>query len=144
MKKRILWLLVPLGLCLSLAGSAWAQDYSFRLDQEGVNVYWNQDGTLAIDYVFTFSNDTGAPPIDFVDVGLPNSNYDLNAIEADVNGHAISDIQPSTAVNPGVTLGLGDSSIAAGATGNVHLTVPRVSGVLYPDSSDSSYASAVF
>jgi hypothetical protein len=144
MKKRILWLLVPLAVCLTLTASALAQDYSFQLTQEVVNVSWNQNGTMAMDYVFTFNNDSGAPPIDYVDVGLPNANYDISSIAADVNGNAISDIQPSTSLSSGVTLGLGDYSIPAGATGTVHVSIPQVTGVLYPDSSDSSYASAVF
>lgn len=144
MKKRILWLLIPLAICLTLAGSALAQSYSFQLQQEAANVSWNQNGTLSIDYVFTFLNDAGAPPIDYVDVGLPNSNYDLSSITADVNGSAISDIQSSSSSSSGITLGLGSNSIPAGARGAVHVSIPAISGVLYPDSSDSSYASADF
>lgn len=143
MKRLTLIGLVAL-LLLALPGSALAQTYSFSLDREVVNVYWNADGTQTIDYLFTFTNDTGVSPIDYVDVGVPNANYDLGSVTADVDGRVLTDITASEYVSPGVAVGLGSLAIPAGRSGTVHVVIGRVSGVIYPDSEDQNYASAVF
>jgi hypothetical protein len=141
--KFLISILVLFGL-LAFPIRATAASYSFSLPREDVQAYWNADGTLAIDYTFVFQNDPGADPIDYVDVGLPNSNYDLSSITADVDGFPITDIQTSEYVSTGVALGLGSRSIPPGATGTVHAHIARVGRVLYPDRGDSKYASAVF
>lgn len=141
--KFLISVLVLFGL-LAFPIRAVAASYSFTLPREDVQAYWNADGTLAIDYTFVFQNDPGGDPIDYVDVGLPNSNYDLSSITADVDGFPITDIQTSEYVSTGAALGLGARSIPPGATGTVRAHIARVSRVLYPDSGDSKYASAVF
>jgi hypothetical protein len=128
----------------SVPFSVLAQTYSFSVNSEVVNVFWNKDGTQAIDYQFTFSNDPSASPIDYVDVGVPNANYSLKDVSADINGHSITDISQSPYVKPGVAIGLGANSILPGTTGQVHVFISRVSAVLHEDSKDKSYASAVF
>src|SRR5512146_2422593 len=90
MLRRTLITLFVILLALSLASGAAAQSYLFRVDREVVNVFWNADGAMSLDYVFTFSNEPGAHVIDFVDVGLPNSSYDFNTITADVGGSPVS------------------------------------------------------
>jgi hypothetical protein len=77
-------------------------------------------------------------------VGVPNADYDLASVTADVNGGMIVDIQPSPYVDPGVALGLGPGSIRSGTSGTVHVHIGRVNRVLYPDDNDSNYVSAVF
>lgn len=121
-----------------------AQTYSFSLDQEIVNVFWIEDGTLAIDYLFTFSNDSFASPIDYVDVGIPNANYNLQDIKADINGRTLKDIAQSPYVKPGAAVGLGANAIQPGKTGVVHVNIAKVNRVLRTDSQDKDYASAVF
>ena len=103
MKKRIVSILLLL-LLLILPVSALAQSYSFSLDRLDVHVFWNEDGTSSIDYVFVFSNDPGASPIDFVDVGLPNPNFDANSISADVNGRPVDYISESEYQGSGTIL----------------------------------------
>ena len=144
MYKRLLTSLFLLILLFAIPGSALAQTYYFSLDQEIVHVYWQEDGTLALDYVFVFTNSTTADAIDFVDVGFPNDNYSLSNVSAEVNGHPILNIEYSPYVDSGVALGLGSNAIKPGQTGRVHVTVWGISSVLYTDSDDSNYASAVF
>jgi hypothetical protein len=144
MKIKILTSVLLLGALLAFPSAASAQSYSFSMPVEDVQLYWNLDGSLTIDYTFTFQNDAGAHAIDYVDVGMPNANYDLGSIRADVDGRTISDIQPSPYVKPGVALGLGSAMISGGAGGTVHMRVGRVTNVLYPDDQDSNYVSAVF
>jgi hypothetical protein len=147
MKKRLAILALLTILLFLLPGSAVAQTYLFRLDKETVNLFWNEDGTLAIDYVFDFSNDPSASPIDYVDVGIPNSNFDTSTIFADVDGNQISDISRSGYQgngDSGVAVGLGEYAIQPGQSGQVHVFIGTVQQVLYPDTQDQNYASAVF
>jgi len=144
MNKRILVLGLAAILSLLLPLNAFAQTYSFSLDKMDVHVYWNDDGTISIDYVLVFTNDPFASPIDFVDVGLPNPNFNINSIYADVNGNPISHIADSPYVTDGVELGLGTNAIQPGDTGVVHVVVGTVDQVLYPDDKDKAYVSGVF
>jgi hypothetical protein len=131
-------------LSLTFPLTALAQTYHYSLPQQFIDVYWNEDGTSSIDYVFIFVNDPDGPTMEFVDVGVPNSNYDLNSVVAYANGIELDDIESSPYVIPGVAVGLGASSIAPGATGEVRVFIGRVRDVLYPDDDDATYTSAVF
>lgn len=144
MKNKILTFLILLGMVLAFPIGVSAQSYSFSMPTEDVQVYWNADGSLSIDYTFVFQNDSGASAIDYFDVGVPNANYDLGSVTADINGRAITDILLSPYVDPGVAVGLGAGSIRGGDSGTVHVHIGRVTKVLYPDDKDSNYASAVF
>ena len=144
MKPKTILIAVFLLILLVIPVSALAQNYSFRLERETVHAFWNEDGTLSLDYLFVFSNEPGASPIDFVDVGLPNDNYDRNTVFADVDGRPITDIEESPYVTYGVALGLENNAIQPGETGRVHVVVGTIREVLHPDSQDDNYASAVF
>jgi hypothetical protein len=144
MKKRLAPILL-VALLLTLAPQpAAAASYSFSVPNESVDVYWNGDGTASLDYTIVFQNDNGASPIDYVDLGIPNPNYDLGSITATVDGFPVYDIQPSTYIETGVAVGLGNRAIRPGSRGTVHIIVGKVSQVLYPDDTDSNFASAVF
>ena len=145
MKKRVVQSLVlALVLLLGITGVVLAQTYLFKVDKEVVNVFWNKDGTVELDYVYVFSNDGSASPIDFVDLGMPNSNYSLGNMVADVDGKPITDIQDSEYVKPGIALGLGRNAIPAATTGTVHAHITGIEKVLYPDDKDKNYVSGVF
>jgi hypothetical protein len=141
--KYLIFILTFL-LLLTAPSGAWAQNYSFSLDQQIVDVYWNEDGSASINYVFVFSNDPGASPIDYVDVGLPNDNYSLGSITAEVDGNPIFDIEESPYVDPGIALGLAPNLILPGETGTVEVFVGRVERVVYPGTGEQDYASVVF
>ena len=143
MKKRLLTIALVFVLAFSVTTNAFAQSYSFSLDKEVVNVFWNSDGTMSLDYQFTFTNQPGAHVIDFVDVGLPN-NYRYNTIKADVNGTPVGISTNYQGSGSGVAVDLGSQAIQPGQTGTVHVSVGEITGVLYPDDNDEAYASAVF
>lgn len=138
-------LLVLFVLALTVS-PVFAQNYSFTLTREVVTITITSGGIATIDYTFDFANNAGAHPIDYVDVGIPNSNYDIHSITADVNGVSISDVQPSQYVKPGVALGLGTNSISAGGSGTVHCHIGTVRNMLYPGTQKESepYASLQF
>lgn len=116
---------------LAVAAPALAQTYSFSMDQETVDAYWQSDGSLLLNYVMTFSNDASADPIDAVDIGLPTSEYDLTRITASVDGVPITDIVTSPYVTPGIALNLGSAAIPPGRKGTVTATIAGVGGVLF-------------
>lgn len=145
MKLRLSSTLLLIFLLFAVTTSVAAQNYSFRLDQELVHVYWNSDGTMTLDYVFVFANDSGAAAIDFVDVGMPNGSFDRASISADVNSQPVtisSDYQGSGSY--GFAVDLGGRAIQPGQTGRVHVYVGRIANVLYPDDEDENYVSGVF
>ena len=128
------WALVPVTM---------AQDYSFNLQENRVDVYLNGDGTAQIVYDMTFVPDPGSDPIDVVDVGLPNSSYNLSDIRASINGVQLVDISNSPYVKPGVAVELGGQAIQPGEAGTLHLEA-TVRDLIYPDTEDDAYASVEF
>ncbi len=146
MQRRLLTFLCTFALTLGLGATALAQSYSFRLNAETVHVYWNSDGALAVDYLFVFTNDPGAHAIDFVDVGMPNGHFDFDSITADVNGVPVGisrDYQGEGEY--GFAVDLGAQAIPPGQTGQVHVSIGRIAGMLYPDDNEpDTYASGEF
>lgn len=145
MFKRIATLFFLLGVLLwGLYLPVYAQTYQFSIPKEIVHAYWNEDGTLSLQYEIWFANSPTADPIDFVDIGVPTPDYDLSAVKAYVNGIQITSIEASPYVKNGIALGLEANSIPPGNSGVVTVFIPNIRKVLYLDSSDSNYVSAVF
>ena len=147
MRKGFVSFLLLTILVLLVSVPVAAQNLSFQVPKETVDAYWNSDGTLSLDYTIVFNNNPSGSVIDFVDLGLPNSNYSDSDITASVNGNPVTDISSSGFQGQGccgVAIGLGQYSIAPGSSGTFQAQVTNITGVLYPDSQDSSYASAVF
>ncbi|UCH60217.1 MAG: hypothetical protein JSV61_01725 [Anaerolineales bacterium] len=150
MRKNAFILLASITLLLVFVSIAYAQAYSFQMPQATVHIFWNEDGTVSIDYIFTFANDAGAHPIDYVDVGLPNPSFNESSISADVAGNPVYDISRSgfqgsgPGVDTGVAIGLGAYTIPPGETGQVHVNIGEIENMLRFDSGDKGYASGVF
>jgi hypothetical protein len=138
---------ILLALTLFLPRPAAAQNtyYYFQLVQKAVHVFWNRDGTLSLTYIYDFDNPYGGP-IEYVDVAMPNSNFDTSSVQADVNGRAITYISTSEFQGDGTgfALGLGANSIPTGSQGRVTVSIQGIRGVLYYNRDDNTYASAVF
>ncbi len=135
-------LLVLLGLAV-LTPVALAQDYSFNLSEDRVDVYIEPDGTVFIAYELTFAPDPGSHPIDVVDVGLPNATYQLSDLRASIDGVPLTDISASPYVEPGVAVELGSNAIQPGQTGTLRLEA-TVRDLIYQDTDDTEYASFEF
>ena len=143
--RRLLAVLLVLLIALALPINALAQDYYFGVEEETVHVYWNEDGTLALDYTLVFVNQAGSPAIEFVDMGMPNSSFDMGSVSADVNGSGVSvDRGEYQGTGSGFAVVMGGQAIGPGSRGTVHVQGGRISNVLYTDSEDETYASAVF
>jgi hypothetical protein len=145
MKSKLLAIALVFILAFGITTSALAQDYYFGVEKETVHAYWNEDGTLSLDYTIVFVNQAGAHVIDFVDMGMPNGSFDMSTVSADVNGSAVSvDRGEYQGSGSGFAVVMGSQAIGAGSRGTVHVQVGRISNVLYTDSEDETYASAVF
>ena len=144
MKKSALFLLLL--IVLLIPSAALAQSYYFSLDKETVHVFWEADGTLDLIYEFYFTNQPEGHAIDYVDVGLPNSQYLDSNISADVNGQSLSYISSSDyeGSGTGVAVGLGSNAIPPGGRGVVRVYIDGIENVLFPDTESDDYASAVF
>jgi hypothetical protein len=144
MIKKTLLVLTVFSLLLVFPGTAFAQTYSFSLDQETVDIFLNSDGTVDIEYVFVFTNDSWADPMDFIDIGMPTPQYSLNNVFADVNGHPVASVEDSPYVQYGFAIDLGANAIRPGSTGRVQVYVEGVSGMFFDDSTDENYTSVQF
>jgi hypothetical protein len=143
--KRIL---LPACLIILIAlttGNALAQTYLFQLEQLTADVYINSNGSVSLEYQFKFTNNPTASPIDYVDVGMPNSDFSLSGASAQVDGTTIalsrSDYEGS---GSGFAAVLGSSAIRPGQTGVVHVVIPNAGSWLHYDSQSKDYASFVF
>ena len=147
MRKRRISILLIFIILLFISSPATAQSYSFQLPKETVDAYWNSDGTLTLDYTFQFINNPSGHSIEYVDLGLPNDYYSDSNITASVDGHTLSDISSSGFQgegSSGVAIGLGQYAIKPGGSGTFQAHVDNIRNVLYTDSQNSDYASAVF
>ncbi|MBA3073583.1 MAG: hypothetical protein FP831_08300 [Anaerolineae bacterium] len=146
---RVLRYICVFLILIMLAGSAspvYAQDYRFQVPEQAVVVSVNNDGSINIAYTMTFLNDSGAHAIDIVDIGLPNYDYELRNITAEVDGVKITRITNSDVVSPGISLYLGTNEIPAGGRGTVHAYITNVRTVIYPatEPETEDYASLKF
>jgi hypothetical protein len=145
--KKILLIALVILLTVGIAANVSAQDtpYYFSVDKQVVNVYWNSDGTLSLDYVWDFTNQPNGHAIEYVDVGTPNYDFSVNTISADVDGVPVSVSQNDYAGNgSGFAIVMGSKAIPPGGKGTVHVFIGTITGVLYPDNNDEAYASATF
>ncbi len=140
-----LLLLIALILLVS-PSTALAQNYSFEVPVQNVSVFVNSDGTLSLDYAITFANEPNADPIDIVDVGMPNYDYELYSISATIDGAPVDRIADSEYVSPGVEFHLGSNAIRPGQSGTLRVQVGVVRNALGPGSQEEAepYASLVF
>ena len=74
-------ILLIVGILLVVAAlPVGAQTYYFSMDEEYVQVFWESDGSIRIEYIRVFTNDRSASPMEFIDIGMPNYEYDLTSI----------------------------------------------------------------
>jgi hypothetical protein len=137
-------MILLVALCLTLLMPVvQAQVFRFNLAENRVHLYINGDGTVHIVYDLTFANDPSADPMDVVDIGMPNSTYNLSEVQASINGAPVTDISDSPYVQPGIAVEFGGNAIPPGRTGTVHLEA-TVRDLIYQDSKDAEYASLEF
>ncbi len=121
-----------------------AQSLFFALPQFTVDYFINPDGTASIFFEFVFQNDPSGAPIDYVDVGMPNSNFDDSTISAEIDGKPVKEISRSDFQgngDSGFAINLGENAIQPGQSGTLRVYVGTVNRVLFPDTDDPAYVS---
>jgi len=136
---------VPAQAALPAGGSAAApapvpnlQTYSFTVPELLMEVTVLPDGSIRIVYDITFQNQ--GSPIDIVDIGTPNDNYDLSRMVASIDGHPLDDIRTSTYIDTGVEVHLEDYVIFAGDSGTLHMEFVSPE-MVYADTTNEENAS---
>ncbi len=139
----LFWLIGLLGFRSPIA---LAQSYAFEVPRQEVDLYVNPNGTITLYYEIEFRNQPGASPIDVVDIGLPNENYRLSKVKAEIDGVPLTDIEPSPYVQPGIAITLGNHTISPGSTGTLKVTIADIEGAIGKSTLELSepYASIVF
>lgn len=145
MKLKRIFVLLSVLLLLIPMGSVQAQDYRFSLSTYEVEAYLEADGTMTLYYYMEFQNDSSGHEIDFVDLGLPTTQYKLSNIKAEINGMAMPEVNDSAYVL-GAELALGNYAIQPGESGIVTAWVYEVKGVLsaYDGADHTDYANLFF
>lgn len=131
---------------LVIPASVTAQSYSFEVPAQEVTVAIDENGVMSLDYAITFANRTNADPIDIVDIGMPNYEYVLSSITANIDGNPVTRIADSEFVHPGVEIHLGANEIKPGQTGTLYVHVGQIHNTLGASSEEEAepYASLEF
>jgi hypothetical protein len=137
--KRARTLLLTLALCLP----APAADYLFRVNDLAAELTVRADGKVELRYAITFTPEPGSHPVDIVDIGMPNEDYELSSARAAIAGARIDDIRRSEYVKPGVEVHLGANAIPPGESGTLEFSV-LLTRMVFADSADGRLASLQF
>ena len=92
-----------IGALAVLSDAARAQTYNFRTNSEYVDVHIEKDGSVDIDYTFSFTN---YGYMDGVDIGLPNSHYDSSSATATITVNGVDYMPSLIRKSPYVSVGL--------------------------------------
>jgi len=145
-KRAVATIVVVLAVVMVLVGPAAGmvvgaplhQTYSFGVPLLVMDVVLQPDGSASISYDITFSN--YGSPIDIVDVGTPTDDYNVNAMEASIDGVALGDIRTSEYIDTGVEIHLGSNAIPSGGTGTLHVEF-SIPDLVYADTTNDANAS---
>jgi hypothetical protein len=143
MVKNIFFHLGALLLLLGIFSAAPAADYYFKVNDLKATLIVQPDGMVEIRYAVTFSPQAVSHPVDIVDIGMPNENFDLGTARASIAGQSLTDIRNSEFVKPGVEVHLGGSTIFPGQTATLEFAI-MVGQMIYPDEDDKNYAALQF
>jgi hypothetical protein len=120
--------------------SATAAEYRFGVPSLDLNVVVNPDASVRMIYDIRFQNNAIGHPIDVVDIGTPNDDYDLARVEASIDGTPLHNIRESTYIDTGFEVHLGSKTIPPGGSGTLHVEF-NVSHMVYQDTTRDDYAS---
>ena len=143
MVKRIFLRLGALLFFMAIFSQAPAAEYYFKVTDLKAELTVQKDSSVDIRYAITFSPEAGSHPIDIVDIGMPNEQYDKNSARAWIDGQELAVIKDSEYVHPGVEIHLEAKQIMPGATGRLEFQI-KVGQMIYLDSDDSAFAALQF
>jgi len=119
--------------------------YSFQVDKMKTNVFINFNGSITIQYWINFTNNNWGQTMDWVDIGFPTEDYELDSVSASIDGIPISKyrIGRSTAIDIGVQVDLYGHYINPGDSAQFYIegTNPNM---IYQDYKNRSLGSVEF
>jgi len=115
--------------------------YSFEVVSNYSTLEIKEDSSVIIYYTITFKN--YGKPIDIVDIGLPDNNYDLKTARASISGFQLNDIRKSSYLPVGVEVHLNEKKIPSGKEGTLEFSIVTYKRI-FQDDNDPNYASVVF
>lgn len=138
MKRYILRLTAVIFAVLFIMTAAYA-DYSFEVPNAVTILMLETDGTMTVYTEYEFNN--LGQKLDYIDIGLPNDNYNLSDITVNLNGIENKDIKVTradyqqTGLRHGISLEMGSQAIPSGGSAKVDVTVPNIRKNIYDASS---------
>ncbi len=141
--KRIL--ITAVLATLTLGAPVWSQDYLFSVPEMLLDVTVNPDSSIGMEYTIQFTCSPAGHAIEYVDVGLPDRDYDIGnmsawVIAADGQRYECSGIGKSPEVSIGVEVPMGAGTIQPGRSGTFHFTCTMPDRV-YQDTTNKDLAS---
>ena len=115
--------------------------YNFEVVNNYSTVEIKEDSSVAIHYSITFKN--YGNPIDIVDIGLPDKNYDLRSAKASIGEFRLTDIRKSEYLPTGIEIHLKDKQIPPNSEETLNFSIVTYKRI-YQDDKDPNYASVVF
>ena len=143
MVKRAFFRPGALLVLLAFFSAAPAADYYFKVNDLKAVLTVRPDSMIEIRYAITFTPQAGSHPVDIVDIGMPNEEFDLGTARASIAGLPLTDIRHSEFVKPGVEVHLAGNAIFPGRTATLEFVI-LARRMIYPDSEDGNYASLQF
>ncbi len=116
-------------------------DYSFEIPNAQTTVEIESDGSMTIFVEYEFKN--LGQKLDYIDIGLPNNNYTLSDIQVKLNGENNSNIKVTkadyeqTGLRYGISLEMGNASIASGESAVVDVWIPNLRKNLFNATSET-------
>ena len=132
--KRI-YLIIMAMIAALLAFSAVSADYSFSVPRAETVLEIEPDGSMRVFVEYDFDNH--GQKLDYIDIGLPNSNYSLGDIRVTLNGQENPGIKvvkadyEETGLRHGISLEMKDHAIPSGGSATVSVMIPNLRKNLY-------------
>lgn len=134
LKRNFVFGLIVL-LILVCFGSVSAEDYSFAIPKDLVIFAIDSDGKASVSYDFTIEN--YGKGLDYIDIALPNNNFDLSDVQATIDGVAVDSKDLSrvdyaeTGLLYGVTIDNSWNPIPAGQSVDIYVEIREIRKLLY-------------
>jgi hypothetical protein len=129
-KSRLLIIVLTVLLVQMMMGSAFAQNLSFSLDPEGVQIWINQNGSIDVLYNITLKMDSNSSDLHWLEIGQPKRDFTIGEAR-DQYGNVLQTSDSSSGEDYKVRVQL-HSTLIAGQTLSFSL-MTNVARMIYND-----------
>jgi len=140
-RSRLLTIALTFLLVQMMVGSAFAQNLSFSLDPEGVQIWINQDGSIDLLYNITLKMDYGSSDLHWLEIGQPARDFTIGEA-VDQYGNVLQTSDSSSGQEYKVRVQL-HSTLVAGQTLGFSLTT-NVARMIYNDTMNPGHVGMQF